>query len=378
MVEIPITQIKSSPEVIDLGLGDPDADLFPLELLQHSAEAYFASGDRQPLQYGAEAGNGYFRAALADFLAKAGGESIAPESLFVTAGASSALDLVCSLYTRPGDTIFVEEPSYFLALRIFADHGLRTVPIAMDEDGLCIEALEEELTRQHPKLVYSIPTFQNPSGRTLPQARREKLVEMAQRHNFLLVADEVYQFLGYSQAPPQPFAAFAQEVEQVISVNSFSKILAPGLRLGWIQTHGTVIKRLEGCGLLYSGGGMNPYTSALVCNLIESGGLEQNIQRLRTEYAARLAVLEAALGKYIPKAQYIPPQGGLFFWVRLPGVDTAELRRKAQGFKVDIRQGALFSSRKGLADSFRLAFSYYGPQDIEEGVRRLGDCLAHN
>ena len=137
-----------------------------------------------------------------------------------------------------------------------------------------------------------------------------------------------------------------------------------------------VIKRLEGSGLLYSGGGMNPYTSALVRSLIESGGLEQNIQRLRTEYAARLAVLEAALRQQLPMAQYTAPQGGFFFWVRLPGVDAAELRPKAQGFKVDIRQGALFSSRKGLADSFRLAFCYYGPQDIEEGVKRLGDCLA--
>ena len=239
MVEIPITQINVSPEVIDLGLGDPDEDLFPLELLQRSAEAYFASGDRQPLQYGAEAGNGYFREALADFLAKASGASIAPESLFVTAGASSALDLICTLYTCPGDTIFVEEPSYFLALRIFADHGLRAVPIPMDDDGLRIDVLEEELTRQRPKLVYTIPTFQNPSGRTLSQARREKLVEIAQRDNFLVVADEVYHFLGYTQAPPQPFAAFAKDVEQVISVNSFSKILAPGLRLGWMQTHGS-------------------------------------------------------------------------------------------------------------------------------------------
>jgi 2-aminoadipate transaminase len=377
MTEIPITQINVSAGVIDLGLGDPDEGLFPLELLQHSAEAYFASGDRQSLQYGAEPGNGNFRLALAGFLARASGASVDPQTLFVTAGASSALDLVCTLYTRPGDTIFVEEPSYFLALRIFADHGLRATPIPIDDDGLSLEALEEALTRQRPKLLYTVPTFQNPSGRTLSQARREKLVELAQRDNFLLVADEVYQFLAYTQAPPQPFSAFVGQVEQVISVNSFSKILAPGLRLGWLQAHPAVIQRLAGSGLLYSGGGMNPYTSALLHSLIQSGGLEHNIQRLRAEYASRLQALEAALRRHLPQAQYATPHGGFFFWVRLPGVQAAELRSKARECQVDFRPGALFSSREGLSDYVRLAFCYYGPGEIEEGVKRLGDCLAH-
>jgi 2-aminoadipate transaminase len=137
-----------------------------------------------------------------------------------------------------------------------------------------------------------------------------------------------------------------------------------------------VIKRLAGSGLLDSGGGMSPFTSALGLGLVESGALEQNIHRLRAEYAARLNALEAALRRHIPGAQFSTPQGGFFFWVHLPGVETAELRPKARELKVDLRQGALFSSRKGLSDYCRLAFSYYGPQDIEEGVKRLGECLA--
>jgi len=376
MSELPITQINLPPGFIDLGMGNPDLDLLPMELLREAAEAYFLAGDRRTLQYGVEQGNSIFRVALADFLAEGYGQHVNPGLLFVTAGASSALDLICTLYTQPGDVIFVEEPSYFLALRIFEDHKLRVVPIPMDDEGLCIDALEDELAEFQPKFIYTIPTFQNPSGRTLSQARREKLVELAQVHNCLVLADEVYHFLLYTQEPPRPFAAFTQDVEQVISVNSFSKILAPGLRLGWIQAHGEVIKRLVGCGLLDSGGGMNPFTSAVVQRLIESGGLKENIAHLREEYTRRLNAMDAALRKHLPKAEYTLPEGGFFFWVRLPGVDAGELRQKAQEFDVGLRQGALFSSQKGNKDYLRLSFCYYGPEAINEGIKRLSDCIA--
>jgi 2-aminoadipate transaminase len=376
MNEFPITQINLPQGFIDLGMGNPDLDLLPMELLHEAAELYFASGDRRTLQYGMEQGNSLFRGALADFLSERYGQRVDSELLFVTAGASSALDLLCTLYTQPGDVIFVEEPSYFLALRIFEDHGLQVVPIPMDDEGLRIDVLEDKLVECQPKFIYTIPTFQNPSGRTLAQPRREKLIEQAQAHNFLVVADEVYHFLPYTQTPPRPFAVFTESVEQVISVNSFSKILAPGLRLGWIQAHTGVIKRLAGCGLLDSGGGMNPFTSAVVQRLIESGGLVENIAHLREEYTHRLNAMDAALQKYLPQAEYVLPQGGFFFWVRLPGVDAGELRRKAHSFDVGLRQGALFSSQNGNQDYLRLSFCYYDSEKIEEGVKRLSDCIA--
>jgi len=375
MTEIPITQINLPPGFIDLGIGNPDFDLLPMELLHQSTEAYFASGDLRSLQYGLEQGDGYFRRALANFLTVAYGTRVDPNLLFVTTGASSALDLLCTLYTKPGEVIFVEEPSYFLALRIFEDHGLRVIPIPMDDDGLRLDALDEKLAEFSPKFIYTIPTFQNPSGWTLSQAQREKLVERAQQYNFLVLADEVYHFLPYNQTPPQPFAAFAEEVEQVISVNSFSKIMAPGLRLGWIQAHGAVIKRLAGSGMLDSGGGMNPFTSALVRELIESGGLQKNITSLRKEYTLRLNAMDAALRQHLPAAEYSLPQGGFFFWVRLPGVDAVELRQKAQEFEVGLRQGELFSSRMGMQDYIRLSFCFYRPEAIEEGIKRLRECL---
>ncbi|MFC1936350.1 PLP-dependent aminotransferase family protein [Chloroflexota bacterium] len=375
MKEPMIVQSSIPPNFIDLGNGNPDINLLPLEMLQQSAERFFADGDRRSLQYGLEQGDGYFREALADFLTTAYDTKVDSSALFVTSGASSGLDLLCTLFAQPGDTVFVEEPSYFLALRIFEDHGLRVVSIPIDEDGLNLDELEGALAEYKPKLIYTIPTFQNPSGRSLPQARRDKLAALAQKHNFLIAADEVYQLLPYTQTPPRAFAAMAEDVEQVVSVNSFSKILAPGLRLGWIQAHGSVIKRMAGSGLLESGGGMTPYTSALVRGLIEDGGLERNISRLRKEYAVRLRAMDAALHQYLPAAEYALPHGGFFFWVRLPGANAAELRSQAQRFEVGLRQGDLFSSRNGLQDYVRLSFSYYRPEAIEEGVKRLGDCV---
>jgi len=377
MEELAITQINLAEDFIDLGMGNPDLGLLPLELLRQSASMYFDTGDPRSLQYGAEQGNGYFRRALAEFLTEAYGTGIDAEGIFVTAGASYGLDLLCTLYTRPGEVIFVEEPSYFLALRIFEDHGLRTIPIPMDEGGLRLDVLEDRLSELRPKFVYTIPTFQNPSGRTLSPSRRDKLVEIAQREKFLILADEVYHFLPYNQDPPGPFACFAENVEQVISINSFSKILAPGLRLGWIQANSTVIKRLAGSGLLDSGGGMNPFTSALVRGLIETGGLDDNIEHLRTEYSLRRNALDAALRQHLPAAEYALPQGGFFFWVRLPGVDARKLRRRAREFQVDLRQGELFSSHSGLREYFRLSFCYYDPEALEEGVRRLANCLGN-
>jgi len=375
MNKLQIVQTDLPPDFIDLGMGNPDSSLLPLEILQGAAEAYFATGDTQPLQYGLEQGSGYFRQALANFLTNAYRAPVDPRLLFVTAGASSALDLLCTLFTHPGDTIFVEEPSYFLALRIFEDHGLRVIPIPIDIDGLRLDILEERIIESHPKLIYIIPTFQNPSGRTLPQDRREKLIELAQRYNVFIVADEVYHFLAYTQTPPQPFAAFGDDVEQVISVNSFSKILAPGLRLGWIQAHRNVIKRLVNSGLLDSGGGMNPFTSVLVRELIESGGLEENINKLRKEYSLRLDAMAAALRQHLPASEWILPQGGFFFWVHLPSVNAAEFRRMAKGYNVGLRQGALFSSKEGMQAYCRLSFSFYDPIKIEEGVKRLSNCF---
>ncbi len=375
---LPIVQTPTSPDVIDLGLGDPPTSLLPLDLIRDSAQAKLSQGDNSFLQYGAEQGNGFFRLALANFLTKNYRFDVQAGNLFVTNGISKALDLICTLFTQAGNVIFVEEPTYFLALKIFADHRLQVIPIETDENGLIIESLQEKLMVYKPRFLYTIPIHQNPSGRTLTQERRTRLVELSQQFDFMILADEVYQLLSYNGQPPTSFGAYT-DVENVISLGSFSKVLAPGLRLGWLQAHPNKINRLVTCGLLDSGGGLNPFTSAIVQGVVESGDLEKHLNSLIEVYRARLNFMDLSLRKHLPQVTYSTPQGGYFFWVRLPDdMNASELRRKAEDFKVDIRQGALFSSRNGLKNYMRLCFVFYEQDKIEEGILRLKECLQNS
>lgn len=372
---LPIIQNQPPPDVIDLGLGDPSLSLLPLELIRASAQRQLAQNDKSFLQYGAEQGDGHFLLALANFLTKGYGFEVRPEGLFITNGISKALDLVCTLFTQTGDTIFVEEPTYFLALKIFADHRLNVIPISTDKNGLSLASLEEKLAEHRPKFLYLIPTFHNPSGTTLPPERRMQLVRLAKDHNFLIVADEVYHLLSYTGQPPKSFAFYTED-EHILSLGSFSKILAPGLRLGWLQAHPKIIKRFTACGLLDSSGGLNPFTSAMICDVLESGGLQNNIDKLIVIYRSRLQVLDSALRQHLPQLDYVTSQGGYFLWLRLPDLIHAnELRKKAPIFKVDFRPGTLFSSQGGLENYMRLCFIHYEEDKLKEGVLRLKECL---
>ena len=368
-------QIQTPPGVIDLGRGDPPLSLLPLDLIRESAQIRLSGNDNSFLQYGTEQGDGYLLLALSNFLTKNYGFNVQPENLFITNGISNALDLICTLCTQAGDTVLVEEPSYFLALRIFADHHLNVVSIDTDENGLIPASLEEKLSESRPQFLYLIPSFHNPTGYSLSQERRERVVQLAKEHDLLIVADEVYHFLNYGSQPFTPIA-FHTDAKNVISLGSFSKILAPGLRLGWLQAHPDVIKRFAACGLLDSGGGMNPFTSAVVRGVIESGGLENNIGKLRHIYQNQVAAMDEALRLHLRDAVYKVPQGGYFFWVRLNDrVNASELRKKVSTFKVDFRPGALFSSRNGLENYMRLCFIHYEVDDIQEGILRLKECL---
>lgn len=374
---LPIVQTQIPPDVIDLGLGNPPLSLLPLEMIRDAAQSTLSQNDNSFLQYGTEQGDGHLRVALANFLSDGYGFPVEPPSLLITTGISNGLDFLCSLFTKAGDTIFVEEPTYFLALRIFADHHLNVVSIETDENGVIPASLEEKLAGFRPKFFYLIPTFQNPTGHTLSKERRERIVQLAKEHDFLIAADEVYQLLNYSEQPPKPFGAYIDtDAENSISLASFSKILAPGLRLGWMQAHAKVIKRFANSGLMDSGGGLNPFTSAILRGVIESGGLGENIGRLKSIYRDQIQVMDEALRRHLPEAKYAIPHGGYFFWLQFPDqVDVGELRKKASAFKVDFRQGALFSSNGRLKNYMRLCYVYYDVEKIEDGIKRISACL---
>jgi 2-aminoadipate transaminase len=371
-MSIQTIQTPIPPDVIDLGLGDPSPALFPINALARAAQERFKQGDSSFLQYGAEQGDGYFRLSLAGFLTRNYHLPTEPESIFITNGVSSALDLLCTCFTQANDTIFVEEPTYFLAPKIFANHHLNLVSIPTDENGLMIEALEEKLKKYQPKFLYTIPIHQNPSGAILAEARRAQLIDLARQHEFLIFADEVYQLLSYGDQVPQSFAAHIDR-GNIVSLGSFSKILAPGLRLGWVQASPQIIQCLVTSGLLDSGGGMNPFTSAIIRGMIDTGDLDTHLQKLVSTYRQRLIKMDALLTKHLTAVTYMVPQGGYFFWVRLPeGMNAVEFRKQAKLQNVDVRPGPLFSCVGGLQNFIRLCFAYYDEEEIEQGILRLG------
>ena len=387
------TQVDRSADSINFGIGQPDFALLPHALMSEVAAERFAEGDTELLNYGFPQGDGRFRWALADFLGRGYGAAVQPQQLMITAGASQALNLICTLFTRPGDTVFVEEPSYFLALRILQeDHRLNAVPIPTDEYGLVPPAVEEALSRHRPVFLYTISTYQNPTGRTLSENRRQQLLALAEEHEFLIVADEVYHLLDFGTPPPAPFAAYADS-GKVLSLGSFSKILAPGLRLGWVQTSAQRAGLFAASGLVDSGGGLNQFTSNLVRVALEGGGQKAYLDSLRRAYRQRVQAMDAALHRHIgDRATWTVPAGGFFFWLTCsddflaaasslpagsaPGrFDTTDLLDAAAGAKVGFLPGRRCSSVGGLGHCLRLCFAHYGIPEIEEGIRRLGQVF---
>ncbi|MEP6780621.1 MAG: PLP-dependent aminotransferase family protein, partial [Gemmatimonadaceae bacterium] len=323
----------------------------------------------------ADQGDGFFRNALAKFLSNRYQITVHHDELFVTASASQALDLICTRFTKPGDTIFVEEPTYFLALLIFRDHGLNVVGVPVDADGLRIDALTALLAQHKPIFFYTIPTFQNPSAATLTAERREHLVALAKQHDFIIIADEVYHLLDFGTAPPAPMAKYIDS-GRVLSLGSFSKIAAPGLRLGWVQSSRAILDTLIASGIIESGGGLNPFTSGIARSLLELGLLDSGLDYLRSVYSERSTALCEALHEHLPSLKFVEPKGGFFVWLQLPDSNTTNnLAERATQLGVHYQPGTRFGRDPALAQYLRLSFAYYEREDLRDGVRRLALAL---
>lgn len=370
------TQANVPADTINFGVGQPSFNILPTELLHQAAEHRLSQRDPAYLNYGFEQGDGYLRAALADFLTGEYGFAVAAAQLLLTVGASQAIDLICQSFTRPGDVIFVEEPTFFLILRLFREHDLTIVPIPLDDEGIDLAVLEERLQQYQPKFLYTIPTFQNPTSRVLPLERRRKIVELSEKYHFLIVADEVYQLLNYTVTPPASFAAFLAS-ERVLSVGSFSKILAPGLRLGWIHTSPGLIGQLLQKGLLACGGGFNHFTSGIVRSVVELGWQADYLAQLKGIFRRRVAVLDGALRQQLPAdVVFDTPAGGYFFWLQLPeGMEGGRLWQTAVSHKVGFQPGHNFSSRDTLHGHIRLSFAFYDEPQLVEGAARLAAAM---
>jgi len=368
-----VTFDGAAPEgTINFGIGQPSADLLPVDLVKQASRSFFEDAQPFELNYGVTQGDERFLDSLAGFLSKSYGVPASSSELFVTGGNSQALDMVSVVYANPGDTVFVEEPSYFLAFQIFRDHGLNVVGIPVDDDGLSVDALELALKSHKPAFLYTIPSYHNPGGQCTTEERRRRIVELAEEHDFLIVADEVYQLLYYYDAPPPAYGTMSAS-QKVLSLGSFSKILAPGLRLGWIQTSEHLRGQLERHGFVNSGGSINHISSHIVRQAIDNGSLDSHIEMLRRRYRSRVEAMDEALHEHFDGiANWTRPNGGYFFWLTFDdSVDTAPLRAKARGVQAGFQSGAVFSSQGRLSNCLRLSFAHYGEADIREGIARL-------
>lgn len=370
--------VAGDPDVINFGIGQPSPDLLPVELMRTASASFLNHAQPAELNYGERQGDIRFRESLAAFLGEAYFATVEPDKLLVTGGNSQALDFVCALFTRPGDTVIVEEPSYFLAFQIFTDHGLNIVSVPVDQDGMDIGRLEKVLEQTRAKLLYTIPSYHNPSGQTMSLERRKRLAELSREHDFLIAADEVYQLLYYYQPPPAALGTMTGS-GNILSLGSFSKIMAPGLRLGWIQTSSVLMERLIESGVINSGGSFNHFTSHVMRHAIELGLQDCFLQQLRESYRRRVEVMDECLHQHIgEQASWQRPEGGYFFWLKFDeSVDVAGLRPHAAEFNTGFQPGSHFSAGDSLHNYMRLSFAHYTEESIAEGIKRLANLLHH-
>ncbi len=365
-------------ETIYLSRGHPSAELLPHQELAQLAGPALAKSHRS-LQYAQQLGAKPLRAALAQFLCEETQTEHRLENLCLTAGASHGLDLVATHFGKAGQTILVEEPTYFYALNIFHQHGMQTVGVPMDQEGADLDQLEQLIQTHRPALFYTIPIHHNPLGISYSPERRKKLIELAKKYDFIIIADEVYQLLSYDKIDQQPPPLRSLDIyDRVISVNAFTKILGPGLRLGWIDSAEKHLAQLTQDAILTSGGGVSPFSSAIVTAALTSGLQKQHLSRLRTVYRSRLAALVRGLEQHLPEGyRFSRPTGGYFIWVEGPeNLDTDTLRQQAKDFGVLFQPGSKFSANSGCKNALRIGFSFYPEAELAEGARRLASLLA--
>ena len=368
---------------IPLSFGHPDPATLPTLALRE-AMLRVMSGPRAgiALQYGAEQGTQSLIEVLIEKINREQGLTLLPAHLMVVAGSTHAVDMLARLYARPGGVVMVEAPTYADSLHVFRDQQIELCAIPMDEDGLIPEALAEQIDRLHargtfPSLLYTIPTFHNPTGRTLSEVRRSEIIELARQHNFWIVEDDVYRDLAFGETVPPTFYTLAGG-KQVLSIGSFSKTLAPGLRLGWLLGPEEEIQRCVNCGTTQMSGGANPFVAHMVAEYCRSGLWEPHILDLRSLYKTRRDGALSALERYMPaNVEWTHPAGGFFLWLSLPDyVQAEEVKRVALKRGVEISAGAgFFVQPADGAHHLRLTYSCAPPEDIESGIRTLGQII---
>ena len=366
-----ILKLTELPGVRSLAGGLPSADTFPVDAMREATAKVLADTPREALQYAASEGFGPLREWVSAMLGAKG--IVAPaERVLITNGSQQGLDLVGKVMLDAGNTVAVETPTYLGALQAFNPNEPRFASVPSDADGPLPGAIAT-LPRD-TRFMYVLPNFQNPTGRVIPDARRDELVAAAQRAGIPLVEDNPYGDLWYDQAPPRPLAA--RWGEGTLYLGSFSKVLAPGLRLGFMVCPKTLFPKLlqsKQAADLHTGS----FSQRVVHEVIKNGFLDTHIPTIRDRYRTQRDAMHAALQASMPAGcEWVKPSGGMFFWLRLPaGCDAMALLPKAVAAGVAYVPGAAFYADHPDLRTMRLSFVTLSPADIADAVQRLGDVV---
>jgi 2-aminoadipate transaminase len=370
-----ILKVAERPEVLSFAGGLPAPELFPLEAIAQAHAEAFAEEGRAALQYSTTEGYGPLREWISAHMGERGLRATADQVL-VTCGSQQGIDLVARVLLDPGDVVVVENPSYLAALQTFSGLEATFAVVGSDDQGMRVEELERLVTERRPKLLYIVPNFQNPKGTTLSLERRHALVRLAQRHRLPILEDNPYGELRF-RGEALPSLASLDEEGVVIHLGTFSKTLAPGLRIGWVVGPRELVRAVT---LAKQAADLHTATLAqrATARLLARFDYEAHLGRLRATYGERCEAMLGALERHMPEGtRWTRPEGGMFVWVELPGGLSGDaLLPRALEERVAFVPGSPFFAAWPRSEFIRLNYSNRPPELIEEGMRRLGAVLA--
>jgi 2-aminoadipate transaminase len=378
-------KLLGKPGIISFAGGFPDSAMFDVEGIREAVNSALDSDPGAALQYGATEGYNPLREQIASFMQSKGAQGLQPEQLIVTTGSQQALDLIGKTLISPGDKVIVEGPTFLATIQCFRLYGAQLISAPVDGNGVKTDELERLIAEHKPKFVYLIPTFGNPSGALLSAERRQAVLAMAVKHQTLVVEDDPYGDLYFGDAPP-PRSLLAMSAgvpgsrELLVHCGSLSKVLSPGLRVGWMVGPAELLAKATMC-KQFSDAHTSTFSQATAAQYLKAGRMPATLAKVRAVYAERAATMGTALKRELGDAiEFVPPQGGLFVWARLTGAggkvkDGGEFAKRAIDKGVAFVPGAPFYAGNPDLSTLRLSFATVGLEKIEEGVGRLAAAL---
>jgi DNA-binding transcriptional MocR family regulator len=370
--------LLSRPDVVSLAGGFPSAAALDLNGLRGATERAVISSPASAFQYGNSEGYGPLKELIAQ-RAKEKGIKLDASDLLITTGSQQAIDLITRVLVDQGDRVAVEAPTYLGALQAFQFQGADVLPVPTDHEGVKVEELEALAARHRPKMLYLIPNFANPTGYVMSLRRRKQVLALAKTYRFFIVEDDAYGELYFQEPPPPSLLALANDEERqwVIHLASFSKILAPGLRLAWLSAPAELLRQAVVAKQL-SDTHASMLSQLVAFHYLNAGSLEPALSRMRRFYANQMRAMQRAIKTELSGTPFnvMHPEGGMFYWADLPFVDTAAMLRNAvEEHGVAYVPGSAFYAGRAERTRLRLSFASASVEQIGEGIRRLARCI---